>query len=78
MGNNEPAVDQSDFRIRDSYGLNIYVYICDHICINQPWNSEISTPLNNDLYTEYADVFSFLFRLSTVKLFGFSLLEMYA
>ena len=22
MGNNEPAVDQSDFRIRDSYGLN--------------------------------------------------------
>ena len=40
-------------------------------------NSEISTPLNNDLYTEYADV-SFLFRLSTVKLFGFSLLEMYA
>ena len=41
-------------------------------------NSEISTPLNNDLYTEYADVFSFLFRLSTVKLFRFSLLEMYA
>ena len=41
-------------------------------------NSEISIPLNNDLYTEYADVFSFLFRLSTVKLFGFSLLEMYA
>ena len=41
-------------------------------------NSEISTPLNNDLYTEYADVFRFLFRLSTVKLFGFSLLEMYA
>ena len=41
-------------------------------------NSEISTPLNNDLYTEYADVFSFLFRLSTVKLFGFSFLEMYA
>ena len=23
MGNNEPAVDQSDFRIRGSYGLNI-------------------------------------------------------
>ena len=22
MGNNEPAVDQSDFRIRDSYGLS--------------------------------------------------------
>ena len=41
-------------------------------------NSEISTPLNNDLYTEYADVFSFLFRLSTVKLFGLLLLEMYA
>ena len=40
-------------------------------------NSEISTPLNNDLYTEYAGVFSFLFRLSTIKLFGFSLLEMY-
>ena len=27
MGNNEPAVDQSDFRIRDSYGL-IYYIIC--------------------------------------------------
>ena len=40
-------------------------------------NSEISTPLNNDMYTEYADIFSFLFRLSTLKLFGFSLLEMY-
>ena len=40
-------------------------------------NSEISTPLNNDLYTEYAGVFSFVFRLSTPKLFGFSLLEMY-
>ena len=40
-------------------------------------NSEISTPLNNDLYTEYADVYCFLFRLSTLKLFGFSLLEMY-
>ena len=37
-------------------------------------NSEISTPLNNNMYTEYADVFSFLFRLSTLKLFGFSLL----
>ena len=36
-------------------------------------NSEISTctSLNNDMYTEYADVFSFLFRLSTLKLFGF-------
>ena len=40
-------------------------------------NFEISTPLNNDLYSEYANVFSFLFRLSTLKLFGFSLLEMY-
>ena len=40
-------------------------------------NSEISTPLNNDMYTGYADVFSFLFRLSTLKLFGFSLLGMY-
>ena len=40
-------------------------------------NSEISTPLNNDLYTEYAGVFSFLFRLSTPKLFVVSLLEMY-
>ena len=26
MGNNEPAVDQSDLRIRGSYGLNIYIY----------------------------------------------------
>ena len=26
MGNNEPAVDQSDIRIRDSYGLNLYIY----------------------------------------------------
>ena len=25
MGNNEPAVDQSDFRIRDSYGLITYM-----------------------------------------------------
>ena len=40
-------------------------------------NSEICTPLNNDMYTEYADVFSFLFILSTLKLFRFSLLEMY-
>ena len=24
MGNNEPAVDQSDLRIRGSYGLNIF------------------------------------------------------
>ena len=39
-------------------------------------NSEISTPLNNDLYTEYADVF-FWFRLSTLNLFGFSLFEIY-
>ena len=29
------------------------------------------------MYTEYTDVFSFLFRLSTLKLFMFSLLEMY-
>ena len=29
MGNNEPAVDQSDLRIRGSYGLNIYIlYRC--------------------------------------------------
>ena len=34
-------------------------------------NFEVSTPLNNDRYTEYAGVFSFLFRLSTLKLFGF-------
>ena len=27
MGNNEPTVDQSDMRIRGSYGLNIYIYI---------------------------------------------------
>ena len=39
--------------------------------------SEINTPLNNNMYTEYANVFSFLFRLSTLKLFRFSLLEMY-
>ena len=39
-------------------------------------NSEISTPLNNNLYTEYA-VFCVLFRLSTLKLFVFSILEMY-
>ena len=25
MGNNEPAVDQSDFRIRDSYGLKQFI-----------------------------------------------------
>ena len=25
MGNNEPAVDQSDLRIRGSYGLNKYI-----------------------------------------------------
>ena len=25
MGNNEPAVDQSDFRIRGSYGLIIII-----------------------------------------------------
>ena len=30
MGNNEPAVDQSDLRIRGSYGLNIYVHILLH------------------------------------------------
>ena len=33
--------------------------------------------VNNDVYTEYADVFSLLFRLSTLKVFGFSHLEMY-
>ena len=27
MGNNEPAVDQSDLRIRGSYGLNMYIII---------------------------------------------------
>ena len=27
MGNNEPAVDQSDFRIRDSYGLNATILV---------------------------------------------------
>ena len=26
MGNNEPAVDQSDLRIRSSYGLNMYIH----------------------------------------------------
>ena len=40
-------------------------------------NSEISTSLNSDMYTECASVFSFLFRLSTLKLFRFSLLGMY-
>ena len=45
MGNNEPAVDQSDFRIRDSYGLKLYtssgahewvarsVQLCIYICL---------------------------------------------
>ena len=27
MGNNEPAVDQSDLRIRGSYGLNVRIYV---------------------------------------------------
>ena len=27
MGNNEPAVDQSDLRIRGSYGLSTCIYI---------------------------------------------------
>ena len=27
MGNNEPAVDQSDLRIRGSYGLNIHIHV---------------------------------------------------
>ena len=27
MGNNEPAVDQSDLRIRSSYGLRLYILI---------------------------------------------------
>ena len=27
MGNNEPAVDQSDLRIRGSYGLNTIMHI---------------------------------------------------
>ena len=33
MGNNEPAVDQSDFRIRGTYGLSpcIHVYIHVHV-----------------------------------------------
>ena len=31
----------------------------------------------NNMYTEYASVFSFLFRLSTLNLFRFSLLGMY-
>ena len=25
MGNNEPAVDQSDLKILDSYGLNLFI-----------------------------------------------------
>ena len=29
MGNNEPAVDQSDFRIRDSYGLKCTCIVHD-------------------------------------------------
>ena len=28
MGNNEPAVDQSDLRIRGSYGLIIHIPVC--------------------------------------------------
>ena len=31
MGNNEPAVDQSDLRIRGSYGLNVFIHV--YICI---------------------------------------------
>ena len=27
MGNNEPAVDQSDLRIRGSYGLIMYIHV---------------------------------------------------
>ena len=27
MGNNEPAVDQSDLRIRGSYGLNTHIHV---------------------------------------------------
>ena len=34
-------------------------------------NSEISRAFNNNLHTEYGGVFSFLFRLSTLKLFMF-------
>ena len=31
MGNNEPAVDQSDLRIRGSYGLNVFIRTCIHM-----------------------------------------------
>ena len=35
MGNNEPAVDQSDLKILDSYGLNLFIYLfypsCDRV-----------------------------------------------
>ena len=31
MGNNEPGVDQSDLRIRGSYGLNTYIFTHIHV-----------------------------------------------
>ena len=36
MGNNEPAVDQSDLRIRGSYGLNIYISYVRHVWSRGP------------------------------------------
>ena len=36
MGNNEPAVDQSDLRIRGSYGLNIYISCVRHFWSRGP------------------------------------------
>ena len=35
MGNNEPAVDQSDLRIRGSYGLLIYEFFIYSARLNE-------------------------------------------
>ena len=41
MGNNEPAVDQSDLKILDSYGLNLFIYFhnvtvyAEYLCCTQ-------------------------------------------
>ena len=38
----------------------MYMTLCDRICVNHCMahfmNSELSTPLNYDMYTEYADI----------------------
>ena len=35
MGNNEPAVDQSDLRSRGSNGLKVFMYLSDAWCVYQ-------------------------------------------